>query len=54
MPEHASEIIKLPEPKYNSTTSVEEALLKRRSTGERRLNGLKNGICPLFSILFIG
>jgi len=31
MPEHAPEIIKLPEPEYNSGTSVEEALLKRRS-----------------------
>jgi SagB-type dehydrogenase family enzyme len=31
MPEHASERIKLPEPKYISVTSVEEALIKRRS-----------------------
>ena len=31
MPEHASERIKLPEPKYISVTSVEEALVKRRS-----------------------
>ena len=31
MPEHASERIKLPGPKYDSVTSVEEALLKKRS-----------------------
>ncbi len=31
MPEHASERIKLPEPKYIGATSVEEALMKRRS-----------------------
>ncbi len=31
MPEYEQEIIKLPEPKYDSSTSVEEALLKRRS-----------------------
>jgi len=31
MPEHASERIKLPEPKYVGAMSVEEALLKRRS-----------------------
>ena len=31
MPEHAPERIKLPEPKYIGATSVEEALMKRRS-----------------------
>ena len=31
MPEHSSERIKLPEPKYIGATSVEEALTKRRS-----------------------
>ena len=31
MPEHTSERIKLPGPKYDSSTSVEEALLKKRS-----------------------
>lgn len=31
MPEYESEIIKLPEPRYDSDTSIEEALLKRRS-----------------------
>jgi SagB-type dehydrogenase family enzyme len=31
MPEPASEIIKLPRPEYNSVTSIEEALLRRRS-----------------------
>jgi SagB-type dehydrogenase family enzyme len=31
MPEHASEKIKLPEPKYIGVISVEEALMKRRS-----------------------
>jgi SagB-type dehydrogenase family enzyme len=31
MPEYEQEIIKLPAPKYNSSTSIEEALLKRRS-----------------------
>jgi SagB-type dehydrogenase family enzyme len=31
MPEYEQEIIKLPGPKYDSGTSVEEALLKRRS-----------------------
>jgi len=31
MPEHVSERIKLPEPKYIGATSVEEALMKRRS-----------------------
>lgn len=31
MPEHASEKIKLPEPKYGGVMSVEEALMKRRS-----------------------
>jgi len=31
MPEYEPEIIKLPEPKHDSSTSVEEALLKRRS-----------------------
>jgi hypothetical protein len=31
MPEYKSETIKLPEPKYNSDTSIEETLLKRRS-----------------------
>ena len=31
MPEYESEIIKLPEPRYDSDMSVEEALLKRRS-----------------------
>jgi SagB-type dehydrogenase family enzyme len=31
MPEHQSETVKLPEPVQNSNTSIEEALLKRRS-----------------------
>jgi len=31
MPEYKSETIKLPEPKYDSDISIEEALLKRRS-----------------------
>lgn len=31
MPEHASDKIKLPEPKYSGVMSVEEALMKRRS-----------------------
>ena len=31
MPEYKSETIKLPKPKYNSDTSIEEALFKRRS-----------------------
>mgnify|MGYP002260233258 CR=1 FL=1 len=31
MPEYKSETIKLPEPKYHSDISIEEALLKRRS-----------------------
>ncbi len=41
MPKYKSEIIKLPEPRYDSSTSVEEALFKRRSIRDYKEGSLK-------------